>query len=255
MPQLKKALAEEDPGSGFFEGCLRKGRGSAPGQYRLWRNGIWEAIREMMPTQSSLGSRADVPAGRRSAAPDSIVSSNPAIPAKKRWKCATPSSRSSLEHRRRYGYRRVDGRTPPPRHGRQPQARAAADARRQPAGRRAESLRRHHRVGPRPAGLPEPGQAHEADRHQPVMGGRHHLHPAGAGVRLPGRGAGCVLAQSGRLGAGPHPDRAPAAAGSGARHRPAPTRARPGAPLRSRRAVCLRAVHAHARRSTASCPA
>src|SRR5580658_6819660 len=34
---------------------MRKGRGSAPGQYRLWRDGIWEAIRELMPTQCSLG--------------------------------------------------------------------------------------------------------------------------------------------------------------------------------------------------------
>jgi putative transposase len=32
--------------------------------------------------------------------------------------------------------------------------------------------------------------AHEADRNQPVVGGRHHLHPAGRRVRLPGRGAG-----------------------------------------------------------------
>jgi hypothetical protein len=39
-----------------------------------------------------------------------------------------------LAHHRRYGYRRVTGRTAPPRHGGQPQARAAIDAERQPAG-------------------------------------------------------------------------------------------------------------------------
>ena len=119
MLQLKKALAEEDAGSGFFEGCLRKGRGSAP---------------EPLPALAKrhLGShpgtdadarqpwyRADVPAGRRSAAPDSTVFSNPATPAKKKWKCATPSSRSSLN----IAAATVTGgsrRTPPPRHGGQP---------------------------------------------------------------------------------------------------------------------------------------
>jgi transposase InsO family protein len=45
-------------------------------------------------------------------------------------------------------------------------------------------------------------------------------------------------------GTGPHPHRAPSDAGPGTHHRPAPTRARPGAPLRSRRTVLLRTVHA-----------
>ena len=84
--QLKKAAGEEDAGSGFFEGCLRKGRGSTPDRYRFWRNGIRETIRELMPIEGSLGiepmCRLAAPA-----APDSMFSSN-ATPAKKAWKCA-----------------------------------------------------------------------------------------------------------------------------------------------------------------------
>src|SRR6478736_2222021 len=53
--RVAEGAGQEDAGSGFFEGCLRKGRGSASEQYRLWRNGIWEVIRELMPTQGSLG--------------------------------------------------------------------------------------------------------------------------------------------------------------------------------------------------------
>ena len=48
--QLKQALVKKTLEADFFEGCLRKSRGSASDRYRLWRNGIWEAIRELMPT-------------------------------------------------------------------------------------------------------------------------------------------------------------------------------------------------------------
>ena len=53
--RAQEGAAEENAGSGFFEGCLRKGRGSSPDRYRLWRNGIWEAIRKMMPQAGTLG--------------------------------------------------------------------------------------------------------------------------------------------------------------------------------------------------------
>ena len=41
------------------------------------------------------------------------------------------------------------------------------------------------------------------DGDQSALGRRHHLHPTANGVRLPGRGAGRILAASDRLGAGP----------------------------------------------------
>ena len=143
-----------------------------------------------------------------------------------------------LEHRRRYGYRRVTRELAPPRSGGEPQARGAADARRQPAGRPAAGLGGNHQLGARAGGVHEPGGAHEGNWNQPVVGGRHHLHPAGGGVRLPGRGAGCVLAQGGGLGAAADPGGDSAAGRTGAGHRATAAAAGPGAPLRSRPAVC-----------------
>ena len=54
------------------------------------------------------------------------------------------------------------------------------------------------------AGLSEPGTRNDVDRPGSTLGGRHHLHPAGDGVRLLGGGSGCLLAASDRLGAGPN---------------------------------------------------
>ena len=53
-------------------------------------------------------------------------------------------------------------------------------------------------------GLSEPGGRDGADRHQPALGGRHHLHSAGDGVRVFGGGHRCLFAPRDRLGAGPH---------------------------------------------------
>ena len=52
-------------------------------------------------------------------------------------------------------------------------------------------------------GLSESGWADDADRHQPALGGRHHLHPAGDGVRVPGGGHRRLFAPRDWLGAGP----------------------------------------------------
>ncbi len=95
---------------------------------------------------------------------------------------------------------------------------------------------------PRAGGLPESGCAHEVNRDQSVMGGRHHLYPAARRVRLPGRGAGRLVAQGGGLGAGAHPGGAAGGGRAGAGHRATAAAARPGAPLRSRRAICFRGV-------------
>ena len=46
-----------------------------------------------------------------------------------------------------------------------------------------------------------------ADRNQSTLGGRHHVHPLGDGVRVPGGGAGCLLAARRRLGVGPNSGR------------------------------------------------
>ena len=44
----------QDTGGGFFQRCLAKNRGSTPEQRLLWREGIYEQIRELMPKQGTL---------------------------------------------------------------------------------------------------------------------------------------------------------------------------------------------------------
>ena len=44
----------EDSGSRFFQRCLAKSRGSTPERQRLWRDGIYDEIREVMPMQGNL---------------------------------------------------------------------------------------------------------------------------------------------------------------------------------------------------------
>ncbi len=61
--QLKRALAERTLGSGFFQGCLAKSRGSTPAEHRHWRDGIYAPGPGMMPHARQPGSGADVPAG------------------------------------------------------------------------------------------------------------------------------------------------------------------------------------------------
>src|SRR5260370_34053343 len=50
-PSAKAVARREGDGGGFFEGCLAKSRGSTPGQQRLWREGIYYHIRELVPFQ------------------------------------------------------------------------------------------------------------------------------------------------------------------------------------------------------------
>jgi len=43
----------EGDGTGFFQRCLAKSRGSTPERQGLWRDGIYDQIREVMPMQGS----------------------------------------------------------------------------------------------------------------------------------------------------------------------------------------------------------
>jgi len=163
--QLRKALVKKT-WKWIFEGCLRKGRGSTPDRYRSGEM----ASGKLSGNDATADSLGIEPMCRlaRSAAPDSTVFSNLATPAKRRWKCATPSSRSSSS----IAAATATGASP-----------LSSTAAAWPVNHKrvlrlmhettcsASSLRRssHHPVGPRLGGLPEPGQAHEADRDQPVM--------------------------------------------------------------------------------------
>ena len=109
-PSVEESAGEEDAGSGFFEGCLRKGRGSAPERYRFWRQGIWEVIREMMPTQCSLGIEPMCRLAKVSRA-GFYRFLRPRYPGEEQMEVRNAIQQIVLEHRRRYGYRRVDSRT------------------------------------------------------------------------------------------------------------------------------------------------
>ena len=73
---------------------------------------------------------------------------------------------------------------------------------------------------------PNLARRHGADRYQPALGGRHHLHSAGDGVRLSGGDPGRLLAARDRLGAGPdagrRTDHSGTAHGIGAPRSPSP---------------------------------
>ena len=77
-----------------------------------------------------------------------------------------------LEHRRRYGYRRVTRELRDRGCSGQPQACGAVDESRQPAGSPATGLGDNYQLQPSVAGVPESGDAHERHWNQPAVGER-----------------------------------------------------------------------------------
>jgi hypothetical protein len=51
---FEAGLGGKDLGSGFFQKCLAKSRGSTPAERQVWREGIYEQLQEMMPLQGGL---------------------------------------------------------------------------------------------------------------------------------------------------------------------------------------------------------
>jgi putative transposase len=90
----------------FFQRCLAKNRSSAPGRQRLWRDGIHDQIREVMPMQGSLSTERMCELGRVSRA-GSYRSLQERAPGEEDVDVRSVIQRIALEHRRRYGYRRV----------------------------------------------------------------------------------------------------------------------------------------------------
>jgi hypothetical protein len=62
------SAGRENPGSGSFQGCLAKSQGSTPGERRLWLDGIYDQIRQVMPLQGNLSIKPNVRAGEASRA-------------------------------------------------------------------------------------------------------------------------------------------------------------------------------------------
>src|SRR5215469_1417653 len=53
-PSVEAFAGGENDGSGFFQRCLAKSRGSTPAEEPLWRADIYDQIREVMSRQGSL---------------------------------------------------------------------------------------------------------------------------------------------------------------------------------------------------------
>jgi hypothetical protein len=54
VSQLKRVVADKTLEADFFKRCLAKDRDSTPEQKQVWRDGIYEQIREVMPMQGNL---------------------------------------------------------------------------------------------------------------------------------------------------------------------------------------------------------
>src|SRR5262249_30119980 len=96
----------EDAGGGLFQRCLAKSRGSAPGQQKHWRDGIYDQVREVMPVQGSLSIERMCELARVSRAGFYRALQEEA-PKEEDLEIRSAIQQIVLEHRRRYGYRRV----------------------------------------------------------------------------------------------------------------------------------------------------
>jgi len=104
VDKLKRLLANKTVEVDFFRGALQKSRGSTPEQRYLWRAGVYGAIRDVVARQ--LECRANVPV--RASEPGGIlpIFSDPSAD-RGEHDGRLCHSGDCLEHRRRYGYRRV----------------------------------------------------------------------------------------------------------------------------------------------------
>src|SRR6266849_6050809 len=103
---LKRVLGGEGPRSRFFQRCLAKSRGSTPEQRQLWRDGIYDQIREVMPVQGSLSIERMCLLGGVSRA-GFYRSLQEQMPVEEDMAVRSAIQQIAVEHRRRYGYRRI----------------------------------------------------------------------------------------------------------------------------------------------------
>jgi putative transposase len=99
-------VGTEGAGGGFFQRCLAKSRGSTPERQQLWRDGIYEQVREVMPMQGSLSIERMCELARASRS-GFYRSLGERAPLKESMVVRSAIQQIALEHRRRYGYRRV----------------------------------------------------------------------------------------------------------------------------------------------------
>ena len=106
VTQLKRVVAEKTLEVDFFKGALQKIEARRQSRQRLWRDGIYDQIREMMPMQGGLSIERMCRAGGVSRAGFYRCATG-AIPAEEDMEVRAAIQQIALEHRRRYGYRRV----------------------------------------------------------------------------------------------------------------------------------------------------
>src|SRR5579864_4695321 len=93
-------------GGGFFQRCLAKSRGSTPAERKLWREGIYNQIRDVVSMQGSLGIEEMCQLAQVSRA-GFYRSLQEQRPVEEEMEVRSAIQQIVLEHRRRYGYRRV----------------------------------------------------------------------------------------------------------------------------------------------------
>ena len=105
-PAVEAAAGGEDDGSGFFQGCLAKSRGSTPAEQQLWRADIYDQIREVMSRQGSLSIERMGQLVQVSRA-GFYRSLQEQKPIEEEMEVRSVIQQIAVEHRRRYGYRRI----------------------------------------------------------------------------------------------------------------------------------------------------
>src|SRR4029077_11880504 len=103
---FEAGLSGKDSGGGFFQKCLAKSRGSTPAEQQVWREGIYEQIGEMMPLQGGLSVERMCELAPVSRAGFYRWLEEPQ-PVEEEMEVRSLIQQIAIEHRRRYGYRRI----------------------------------------------------------------------------------------------------------------------------------------------------
>ena len=106
LHQLKRVLGEKALEVDFFKGALQKIEARRQSSSRLWRDGVYDQIRELMPMQGSLSIERMCHLAEVSRA-GFYRSLQEREPVEEDMEVRSAIQRIVLEHRRRYGYRRV----------------------------------------------------------------------------------------------------------------------------------------------------
>jgi hypothetical protein len=99
-------LGRDGPGGGFFQRCLAQNHGSTPELKQLWRNSIYEQIQELMLMQGSLSIERMCRVSGVSRA-SFYRSFEEQMPVEEEMEVRAAIQQIAVEHRRRYGYRRI----------------------------------------------------------------------------------------------------------------------------------------------------